>query len=159
MMSFQRLLMAAWKKLPIPFFMRKWFTYLTNRRFPVGVSAIAVNDAGEVLIFHHTYRKTPWGIPSGFLQDEDPAAGLAREVREESGMEIQVTGIGEVRRVENVYGVKFIEITYLARVRGGEFRKSAEVDAFAFVKPGSWPEGFRDEQKEMIEKYIKDGKI
>ena len=34
-MGVKKLLMAAWKKLPIPFFMRRWYTYLSNRRFPV----------------------------------------------------------------------------------------------------------------------------
>ena len=63
-MHFKRLLMAAWKKLPIPFFMRRWYTNITNTDYLVGVDAVITNDAGEVLIFHHTYRKTPWGIPS-----------------------------------------------------------------------------------------------
>ena len=57
-MGVKRLLMAAWKKLPIPFFVRRWYTYLSNRRYVVGVDGVILNDAGEVLIFHHTYRKT-----------------------------------------------------------------------------------------------------
>jgi len=158
-MSFKRLLMAAWKKLPIPFFLRKWYTYLTNSNYLVGVDAVITNDAGEVLIFHHTYRKTPWGIPGGFLGDEEPAEGLVREVREEAGMEIEITGIADVRRVVNVYGVKFIEMTYFARYAGGEFRKSAEVDDYMFVSPGQWPVGFRLDQQRMIAKYIEDGKL
>lgn len=158
-MSFKGLLMAAWKKLPIPFFARRWYTYLTNAGYLVGVDAVITNERGEVLIFHHTYRKTPWGIPGGFLGNEDPAAGLVREVREESGMEIEITGIADIRRVVNVYGVRFIEITYLARYAGGSFRESAEVDGFMFAKPGQWPVGFRLDQQRMIAKYIEDGKL
>lgn len=158
-MSIKRLLMAAWKKLPIPFFARRWYTNLTNTGYLVGVNAVITNESGEVLIFHHTYRKTPWGIPGGFLGDEDPVEGLMREVREESGMEITVTGIADIRRVVNVYGVRFIEITYLARYAGGEFRRSAEVDGYMFVKPGDWPVGFRLDQQRMIAKYIEDGKL
>lgn len=158
-MHFKRLLMAAWKKLPIPFFLRRWYTKLANTDYLVGVDAVITNDAGEVLIFHHTYRKTPWGIPSGFLSDEEPSAGIVREVREESGMEIEITGIADVRREVNVYGVRFIEITYLARYRGGEFRKSDEVDGFMFAKPGSWPVGMRMDQQRQIAKYIEDGKL
>ena len=158
-MSIKRLLMAAWKKLPIPFFMRRWYTNLTNTSYLVGVNAVITNENREVLIFHHTYRKTPWGIPGGFLGDEDPEAGLVREVMEESGMEIEVTGIADIRRMVNVYGVRFIEITYLARYVGGEFRRSAEVDRYMFAKPGNWPVGFRLDQQRMVAKYIEDGKL
>lgn len=158
-MNIKRLLMAAWKKLPIPFFLRKWYTYAANSSYLVGVDAVITNEDGEVLIFHHTYRKTPWGIPSGFLGDEDPAEGIVREVREESGMEIEITGIADVRRVVNVYGVRFIEITYVGKYAGGEFRSSDEVDGCMFVRPGEWPVGFRLDQQRMIAKYIEDGKI
>ena len=68
--------MAAWKKLPIPFCFRRWYTYLSNRRYPVGVDGVIRNDAGEILIFHHTYRKTPWGMPSGWLGDETDIAAV-----------------------------------------------------------------------------------
>ena len=158
-MSLKRILMAAWKKLPIPFFARRWFTYATNRRYPAGVDGVITNDAGEILIFHHTYRKTPWGMPSGWLGDEDPAAGLAREVREESGMDIEITGVLDVRREVNVYGVKMLHITLKGRYIGGEFRKSAEVDGCMFAAPGQWPVGMFRDQRERIAKYIEDGLI
>ncbi len=158
-MSIKGMLMAAWKKLPIPFFLRRWYTNATNTGYLVGVNAVITNDAGEVLIFHHTYRKTPWGIPGGFLGDEDPAEGLRREVREESGMELEITGIIDSRRVVNVYGVRFIEMTFAARYAGGEFRRCDEVDDFMFAKPGSWPVGMRMDQQRLIAKYIEDGKI
>ena len=65
-MGVKKLLMAAWKKLPIPFFMRRWYTYLSNRRFPVGVDGVILNDAGEVLIFTiHTARLHGGCHPAG----------------------------------------------------------------------------------------------
>lgn len=158
-MGVMKLLMAAWKKLPIPFFMRRWYTRLTNRSYLVGVDAVITDGEGRVLIFHHTYRKTPWGIPGGFLGDEDPAAGLLREVREESGMEIEITGVADIRRMVNIYGVRFVEITYFARYAGGQFRKSAEVDGYMFARPGDWPVGMRLDQQRLIAKYIEDGRI
>ena len=158
-MEVKRLLMSAWKKLPIPFFLRRWFTYLSNRRYPVGVDGVILNSAGEILLFHHTYRKTPWGMPSGWLKDEDPAEGLVRDVREEAGMEIAIDGVLDVRREINVYGVKCIHITLKGRYIGGAFRKSAEVDGCAFVRSGNWPEGMFADQQRHIAKYIEDGRI
>ena len=141
------------------FFLRRWYTNATNAKYLIGVNAVITNDAGEVLIFHHTYRKTPWGIPGGFLGNEDPAEGLVREVREESGMAIEISGIIDTHRVVNVYGVKFIEITFAARYAGGEFCRCAEVDDYMFAKPGRWPVGMRMDQQRQIAKYIEDGKI
>jgi ADP-ribose pyrophosphatase YjhB (NUDIX family) len=86
----KRFLMKAWKKFPIPFFARRWFTYLSNRRQLGGVCGVITNAAGEVLLFKHSYRRIPWGIPSGWLKRGDPVQGLIREAREESGLEIEV---------------------------------------------------------------------
>ena len=158
-MGVKKFMMAAWKKLPIPFFVRRWHTYLSNRRFPVGVDGVILNDAGEVLVFHHTYRKTPWGMPSGWIGDEDPAAGLIREVREESGMDIEISGILDARHEVNVYGVHMLHITLKGRYVGGGFRKSAEVDGYMFASPGEWPVGMFRDQRDRIAKYIEDGKI
>lgn len=146
--------MNAWKKLPIPFFARRWFTYFSNFRFPIGVNGIISNAAGEVLLFRHTYRKVPWGIPSGFLKHEDPAEGLIREVREESGLEIRLDRVENVWYEKNVYGVHIVGILFMGCVVGGTFRPSAEVSDCGFFPVGKWPTGMRNDQKKMIARAL-----
>ena len=146
--------MKAWKKLSIPFFARRWFTYLSNARFPIGVNGVITNAAGEVLLFKHTYRKVPWGIPGGFLKREDPAEGLIREAREESGLEIEVDRIADVWHEKNVYGVHLVGILFVGRVVGGTFRPSAEVSDCGFFPVGKWPNGMRGDQKKKIARAL-----
>lgn len=146
--------MKAWKKLPIPFFARRWFTYLSNRRQLVAVSGVITNAAGEVLLFKHSYRRTPWGMPSGWLKREDPAEGLMREAREESGLEIEVDHVATVWHEKNVYGVHCIGILFVGHVVGGAFRPSAEVVDCGFYPVGRWPAGMRNDQKKMIARAL-----
>lgn len=146
--------MKAWKKLPIPFFARRWFTYLSNARLLVAVVGVITNAAGEVLLFKHTYRRVPWGMPSGWLKREHPADGLVREAREESGLEIVVDRVADVWHEKNVYGVHAVGILYVGHVVGGAFRPSAEVSDCGFFPVGQWPEGMRSDQKKMIARAL-----
>ena len=150
----KRLLMKAWKHLPIPFFARRWFTYLSNARMPAAVNGVITNAAGEVLLLKHTYRKVPWGIPSGWLKREDPAEGLIREAREETGFAIAVDRIAEVWHEKNVYGVHAVGILFVGRLVGGTFRPSAEVSECGFFRVGDWPEGMREDQKATIPRAL-----
>lgn len=143
-------MMKAWKNLPIPFFARRTYTYLSNARLLVSVTGVITNAAGEVLLFKHTYRKVPWGMPSGWLKKEDPAEGLIRAAREESGLEIQIDHVARVWHEKNVYGVHAIGILLVGRVVGGTFRPSAEVSDCGFFAFGKWPQGMRNDQKKMI---------
>lgn len=146
--------MKAWKKLPIPFFARRLFTYLSNVRFPVGVSGVITNAAGEVLLFKHTYRRVPWGMPSGFMKREEPATCLIREVREESGLEVSLDHVAHVWHEKNAYGNHLVGILYVGHVVGGAFRPSAEVSDCGFFPVGKWPAGMRNDQKKMIARAL-----
>jgi 8-oxo-dGTP diphosphatase len=150
----KKLLMQAWKKLPIPFFARRWFTYVTNKRSLVGVNGVITNAAGEALLFKHAYRKTPWGMPGGWLGHERPADGLIREVREESGLEIAVDRVADAWYEKNVYGVHVYCIVLIGRVVGGAFRPSAEVSQCGYFRIGDWPDGMREDQKAVIARAL-----
>ncbi len=146
--------MKAWKRFPIPFFARRWFTYLSNPRQLVAVVGVITNAAGEVLLFKHTYRRVPWGMPSGWLKREDPAEGLIREAREESGLEIEVDQLANVWHEKNVYGVHCVGILLVGHVVGGAFRPSAEVSDCGFFPVGKWPAGMRNDQKVLIARVL-----
>src|SRR5438270_2556140 len=66
--------------------------------FRVGVVAVVRDDAGEYLLFRHTYRNScPWGLPTGFLEHgEQPSQALSREIFEESGLTVDLGPIWHV---------------------------------------------------------------
>ena len=61
-------------------------------RYSVGVAAVILNDDGRVLLVEHAYHpRLPWGLPGGWLDsDEEPAAAIARELREELQLQARV---------------------------------------------------------------------
>jgi ADP-ribose pyrophosphatase YjhB (NUDIX family) len=57
-----------------------------------GVEAVCIDDAGRVLLGRRAFDpgKDLWDLPGGFLhEDELPLDGLLREVREETGLDIE----------------------------------------------------------------------
>jgi ADP-ribose pyrophosphatase YjhB (NUDIX family) len=127
------LLLWLWRVVPFPDRLRQAFLELINPRFLIGVVALIVDERGRVLILEHTYRRQyPWSMPGGYLKArEDPRQGLAREVAEEVGLEVEV---GEVLAVTVLKGYE-LDLLFRARVLGGTMRASAEIRAWRYVEP------------------------
>ncbi len=80
----------------------------------------------KFLLLKRTTEPAIWAPPGGRLErDEPPVQGLKREIREETGFEIEVVApvtvwFGQWK------GRPLLSIDYLVRVTGGEFRLSSE---------------------------------
>jgi ADP-ribose pyrophosphatase YjhB (NUDIX family) len=108
----------------------------------VATSAVVVDGQGRVLLQRRADSGN-WALPGGGMEmDESLAGSVIREVKEETGYDVEVTGLvgtytdpghiiaysdGEVRRQFN--------ICYTARIIGGEMRISDESTAIRFVDP------------------------
>lgn len=106
------------------------------------VTAVAVNEAGEVLLIHKTDNNL-WALPGGGVDVGESAPDAAvRETKEETGFDVEVTSLvgiytnpahvmayddGEVRQQ--------FSICFRARIVGGELRTSSESREVAFVDP------------------------
>ena len=57
------------------------------------VAAAVFDDAGRLLLLHHLHDDS-WGLPGGAMEpDETPATAAARELREETGLELEPTAL------------------------------------------------------------------
>jgi 8-oxo-dGTP diphosphatase len=129
-----KLLLWLWGVLPMPNWLRWATLWVVNQKFLVGVSAVVVNEQGEILMFKHTYRgKHPWGLPGGWLMgQEDPARAIEREIYEESGFRVRALF---PLRAACTKRYPQLDLIYLARLESGTFRPSAEVSEFNFFSP------------------------
>src|SRR3979411_444891 len=103
-----------------------------NALVPAG-SAVAANSEGDILL-HRRRDNDLWALPGGAMQlGETMAQAVVREVEEETGLEVEVTGLiglytdprhviayedGEVRQQFNV--------CFQARIVGGTLCASEE---------------------------------
>lgn len=104
---------------------------LTLGRMPsfVSASAIVVRD-GKLLVVIDPVRNEPV-LPGGHLKwDEDPQDAVVREVREETGMTIQPTGIVGVFSGKRWAGERgIVRVIYRAEASAGDLRSSPEGEA------------------------------
>jgi 8-oxo-dGTP diphosphatase len=123
-------------RLPAP--LKRLFTLLGGARFIVGVLGVVLDERGRVLLFRHTYRPfAPWGLPSGWMKpNESPAEAIVREVREETGLAIEVV---EVLELGTAARPQHLDVWLRCRSRGGSPGPSAEVDEARFFELDALP--------------------
>jgi ADP-ribose pyrophosphatase YjhB (NUDIX family) len=121
--------------------------------FMIGVVGIIRDEAGNILLLHHTYRETPWGLPTGFLErGEQPIDALSREIMEEAGLEV-------ILAPEPVIYAEpsrpLLNIVYQGRFVGGQFEASAEVSQARWFPLDALPP-MLDSQRELIMTSLKE---
>jgi ADP-ribose pyrophosphatase YjhB (NUDIX family) len=133
------LLLKIWKALPDSELLRGSLVWLITHKFLVGVVGVVQNNSGQILFLKHTYRgKYPWGLPGGWLKrGEQPVKALEREIREETGMDVEVikplivSGDNQWPRVD---------LIFLCKVIDEAFSASEEVSSARFFNINELPE-------------------
>ena len=119
-----------------------------NRRYPdrpiVGVGAVIVHE-GNILLVKRRYEPLAgrWSLPGGTVEvGETLEEALAREMREETGLEVTVGPVIEVfdrilhdadKRVE----YHFVLVDYLCWPAGGTLAAGSDVEDARFVDPAA----------------------
>lgn len=119
-----------------------------TRKYPdrpyVGVGAVIV-DGGAVLIVRRKYEPLAgqWSIPGGGVEvGETLEECVAREIREETGLEIAVGPVIEVldrisRDDDGRVCYHFVVVDYLCWPVGGELNPASDVADARFVDPAA----------------------
>ncbi len=120
-----------------------------KREYParpiVGVGGVVV-DRGRVLLIRRGREpmKGEWSIPGGVVElGESLGAAVRRELREETGLEIQPVAVLEVfdRIVRRKGRVRYhyVIVDYACRKRGGRLRPASDVREARWVRPQDLP--------------------
>ncbi len=119
-----------------------------TRQIRPGVSAVILDAEGRVLLQQRTDNGA-WGLPGGAVEfGESVLEALHREVREETGLTI------EVERLVGVYShpdhhqivtypdgnvVHFVSTCFACRPTGGTLTLGDETSGLAWFAPPAWP--------------------
>ena len=97
----------------------------------VSVAALVANDEGKILLVNSPWRG--WEYPGGLIEPgESFEAALKREVREESGVEIEITGfVGICKNLER----NIVNMDFTARYTGGTLTTSEESTEVGWFTP------------------------
>jgi ADP-ribose pyrophosphatase YjhB (NUDIX family) len=140
----------VWGKTP--YFLRVRIIRATQPKFTVSVAAIIVNEKSEILLLDHVLRPIfRWGIPGGFIKaGEQPETAVRREIREETGLELN--GVEMIRiRTTN----RHVEILFRASASGKAAVKSREINGLGWFRIGEMPEQMSRTQKHLIEQVLR----
>lgn len=97
----------------------------------VSVAGLVTNEEGKILLVNSPWRG--WEYPGGLIEPgETFQEALHREIREEAGVEVEITGfIGICKNV----GKNIVNIDFTCRYTGGELTTSDESTEVIWATP------------------------
>jgi 8-oxo-dGTP diphosphatase len=143
-----RLLAVLFNSFPVRW--QRRFMSAANDRFLVGVTGLGVDDKGQVLLARHRFGAPQWRFLGGFLHPRERVEdALAREIREETGLVIEV---GPVLEVVTGYRWQRVELVFAYRVTSGSVVLTDEVAELRGFPAADLPE-VRADQRGLIERH------
>ncbi|MGI8848999.1 MAG: NUDIX hydrolase [Pyrinomonadaceae bacterium] len=141
---------TIWGKMPR--LMRQQIIRSSQTAFTVSVAAIIINDDDQVLLLDHVLRiGLTWGIPGGFIErGEQLEEGLRREIREETGLELENVTILRTRTLD-----RHIEVLFSATATGEAQVKSREIKAVKWFTDETLPENMSCAHKLIVRKILR----
>jgi ADP-ribose pyrophosphatase YjhB (NUDIX family) len=141
---------GIWKRLPSRF--RLLIIRVTQKKFTASVAVIVTNAEEKVLLLEHILRPASgWGIPGGFLdQGEQPEAAVRRELREETGIELENLKMVRVRTLN-----RHIEMLFRAESNDAARVLSREIKGLDWFDVDQMPAEMSSVQKATVEKVLR----
>src|SRR5947209_8510289 len=131
-----RLLAVLFNAFPVRW--QRRFMTAAHDRFLVGVTGLGIDAAGQVLLARHRFGAPQWRFLGGFLHPRERVEdALSREIREETGLAVEV---GPVLEVVTGYRWERVEIVFAYRVSGGTAVLTSEIEELRSFAPDSLPE-------------------
>ena len=125
------------------------------------IGAVIYNEKGEILLMQSPKWGDYWVIPGGHVEiGEKSKEAVKREIKEETGLEVDNIEFMEFQDAFNPKGFHkekhFIFLDFMARVSGGEIKKSDEMVEYKWIKPENALKelNLAPYTKKAIEKFI-----
>lgn len=120
---------------------------------PKVAAVVFIEHEGKVLLVRRAVNpeRGKWALPAGYIDyGEHPAEAAAREVREETGLTVTITGLLDVQGGSTEFGASIV-IIYAGRIIDGTPRPLDDVEALGwFGKDDPLPELAFDSTRTML---------
>jgi len=124
---------------------------------PAPVTATIVEQDSGLLLVRRKYDpgRGLWCLPTGFIETgETPEESAVREVREESGLDVELTGIYDSWSTDEDPRTPVVCFAFTARVIGGDLRAGDDASEAAFFSLDAPPRGLAFEtHRRVIARY------
>jgi 8-oxo-dGTP diphosphatase len=115
------------------------WTYYPQLRVGAGV---LVEQDGRALLVQRTGEpwKGAWCFPAGFIEPgEPPEQAAAREIREETGLQVEITGLVDIYFYDDDPRGNGLLLLYRGRRVGGEQQPTSETAQVQYFRPEEIP--------------------
>lgn len=141
-------LAAVFNRVPV-----RWQRRILDRtqpRFLVGVVGLGVDPDGRVILARHRFGAPQWRLLGGYLHPRERVEdALRREVREETGLDIEV---GPLLEVDTGFRWQHVDLVFAYRVSAGTARLTGELSALERFAPDDLP-AMRADQRGVVERH------
>ncbi|KKT00114.1 MAG: NUDIX hydrolase [Candidatus Nomurabacteria bacterium GW2011_GWF2_43_8] len=125
-------------------------------KFTIGVFGIIFNEQRKVLLVHRTDYDL-WNLPGGGLEKREPPwEGVKREVKEETGFDV------EVKKLVGFYSKKDqddLALSFLCKIIGGQATLNNEADKIEYFEVDKLPLNTIPKQVERIKDALQNSDI
>lgn len=109
---------------------------------PIPAAAVVIIQDGKILLVKRGVepKKGLWSLPAGFIEvDETVQECAIREVREETGLAIELTGVLDVYTIFDDPRYVCLLVVYTAKVKRGALAPGDDADDADYFAPDSLP--------------------